>query len=53
MPRTVSPTLPQCPQCGNPQVRWLEWTSTVNGIDAFQCLACGHVWTAPRATTDR
>jgi hypothetical protein len=29
------------------KVRWLEFTSTFNGIDSFQCESCGHVWTAP------
>jgi DNA-directed RNA polymerase subunit M/transcription elongation factor TFIIS len=34
-----------CQKCGQPHARWLEFTSTSNGVDTFQCLACGHIWT--------
>ena len=43
MPLKAPPKLP-CPKCGQPDTRWLEFTSTLNGTDTFQCLACGTVW---------
>jgi transposase-like protein len=36
---------PACPQCGATSIRWLEFTSTFNGFDSFQCEACGKSWT--------
>lgn len=36
---------PTCPTCGATDVRWLEFTSTFNGFDSYQCEACGHAWT--------
>jgi hypothetical protein len=44
-PPTAPVSLPPCPNCANPAPRWLEFTSTINKIDTFQCLACGQVWT--------
>jgi transposase-like protein len=37
-------SLPPCPSCSAPSPRWLEFTSTINKVPSFQCLACGHLW---------
>ena len=41
---------PRCPHCGAPDVRWLEFTSTFNGFDSYQCEACGNAWTPSHDT---
>ena len=39
---------PSCPHCWHSQGKWLQFTSSLNDVNYFQCMACGHVWTAPK-----
>jgi hypothetical protein len=41
-------TKPSCPRCQQPNTKWLEFTSAINNSDAYQCLACGLLWTVSR-----
>lgn len=42
----VQPPIPNCPHCHGSEGRWLSFTSSANKTNTFQCLSCGHVWTA-------
>jgi Zn-finger nucleic acid-binding protein len=43
---STHPPIPPCPKCSALNARWLEFTSLMNKVDAFQCPACGEVWTS-------
>jgi hypothetical protein len=50
VPRARPSTLPTCPKCASAEARWLEFTSDINGFDAYQCITCRTVWVADGPT---
>ena len=45
----IAEYLSACPKCFAPRTRWLAFTSLASQANAFQCMACGHLFVMSRS----